>query len=235
MKTIGRTSPGRQRAGGLAALYLAAAYLLAMPFFLLVVDYPDVTDPVRKVVLLTSHHGSMHVMYLVTYVVFGIVLAVLALALHERLKGAAASMMRVATTVGLLWAFVLVASGLVFNAGMAAVVAQYPSDPDRAVSTWQAIEPVAQGLGGSGGELLGGLWVLLVSLAALRTRELSRPFAWFGLAVGLAGLLSVAPVLNDVGIAFGLLQIGWFVWLGIVMLRADDRREQVLVPGVEPA
>jgi len=45
----------------------------------------------------------------------------------------------------------------------------------------------------------------------------------------------VAPVLNDVGIAFGLLQIGWFVWLGIVMLRADDRREQVLVPGVEPA
>ena len=110
MKTIGRTSPGRQRAGGLAALYLAAAYLLAMPFFLLVVDYPDVTDPVRKVVLLTSHHGSMHVMYLVTYVVFGIVLAVLALALHERLKGAAASMMRVATTVGLLWAFVARAS-----------------------------------------------------------------------------------------------------------------------------
>lgn len=235
MKTVGRTSTGHQRAGGLAALYLAAAYLVAMPFFLLVVDYPSVTDPARKVVLLASHHGSMHVMYLVTYVVFGIVLAVLALALHERLKAAAAPVMQVATVVGLLWAFVLVASGMVFNAGMAAVVAQYPSDPGHAASTWQAIEPIAQGLGGSGGELLGGLWVLLVSLAALRARALPRPLGWFGLGVGLAGLLSVVPVLNDVGIAFGLLQIGWFIWLGIAMFRGDARMERALVPEVEPA
>ncbi len=233
MRTLDRTSGGRHKAGGLAALYLAAAYLLAMPFFLLVVDYPSVVDPAGKVALLAANQSSMHVMYLVTYVLFGIALAVLALALYQRLKTTAPVLMQVATAVGLLWAVVLVASGLVFNAGMAAVVDLYPTDPDRAVSMWQAIEPVSQGLGGSGGELLGGLWVLLVSLAVLRGSALSRPLGWLGVAVGALGLLSVVPPLNDVGIGFGLLQIVWFVWLGIGMVRATERPERLPAPEAE--
>lgn len=235
MKAPDRTSTCRQWTGGVAALYLAVAYLLAMPFFLVVVNYPAVTDPARKVALLASHHASMHAMYLVTYVVFGVVLAALALALHQRLKTTMPLMMQVATAVGLLWAFVLVASGMVFNAGMAAVVAQYHSDPGSAVSAWQAIEPVAQGLGGSGGEILGGLWVLLVSVAGMRAAALPKPLGWLGLAVGLTGVLSIIPPLNDAAVAFGLLQIGWFVGLGIVMLRTGARPERALVPKVRPA
>ena len=92
-----------------------------MPFFLVVVDYPGATDMAEKVALLAANHASMHVMYLITYVVFGVVLAVLALALHARLRPAAPELMQVATAVGLMWAVVLVASGMVFNAGMAAV------------------------------------------------------------------------------------------------------------------
>jgi len=235
MKTLDRATGGQQKAGGLAALYLAVAYLLAMPFFLLVVDYPSVVDPAGKLALLADNRGSMHVMYLITYVVFGIALAILALALYQRLKTAAPALMQVATAVGLLWAFVLVASGLVFNAGMAAAVSLYPTDPGRAVSMWQAIEPVSQGLGGSGGELLGGLWVLLVSFAVLRASALPRPLAWLGLVVGAAGLLSVIPPLNDAGIVFGLLQIAWFVWLGASMVRTAERPERLPIPEVEPA
>ena len=41
MRTVGRTFT-IQKAGGLAALYLGAAYLLAIPFFLVVVDYLSV-------------------------------------------------------------------------------------------------------------------------------------------------------------------------------------------------
>jgi hypothetical protein len=235
MKTLDRITNGQQKAGGLAALYLAAAYLLAMPFFLLVVDYPSVVDPAEKVALLASNHVSMHVMYLVTYVVLGIVLAVLTLALYQRLKTAAPVVMQVATAVGLMWAFVLVASGMVFNAGMAVVVDLYPASPGEAASVWRAIEPVAQGLGGSGGELLGGLWVLLVGFAVLRGSALPRPLGWLGLAVGLMGLVSVIPPLNDAAILFGLMQIAWFVWLGISMLRTAKRPERLLVPEVEPA
>ena len=106
---------------------------------------------------------------------------------------------------------------------MAAVVGLHGTSPTEAISAWQAIEPVTEGLGGSGGELLGGLWVLLVSVAALRTRGLPRVLSYLGVAIGTAGVLSIVPILKDLGYVFGLLQIVWFVWLGIVMLRTAAR------------
>jgi len=213
----------QQKVGGLAALYLAAAFVAAMPYFLVFVKYQSVVDPVEKVALLVGNHDSMRVMHLITYVIFGIVLAVLSLALYARLRDGAPTLTQAATAVGLIWAFVLVASGMIFNAGVAAVVGLHATNPAQAVSAWQAIEPVAQGLGGSGGELLGGLWVLLVSVAALRTGGLPKVLNWLGVAIGAVGVLSVVPALKDLAIGFGLLQIVWFVWLGIVMLRTTSR------------
>ena len=216
-------SKWQQKVGGMAALYLAAAFVVAMPYFLMFVKYPSVVDPVKKVTLLVGNHDSMRVMYLITYVIFGIVLAVLALALCARLRDGAPTLTQAATAVGLIWAFVLVASGMIFNAGVAAVVGLHGTSPVQAVSAWQAIEPVAQGLGGSGGELLGGLWVLLVSVAALRAGGLPKVLNWLGVAIGAVGVLSVVPALKDLAYGFGLLEIVWFVWLGIVMLRTTSR------------
>ena len=235
MKAIGRTFSGQQKAGGLAALYLAAAYLLAMPFFLLLVDYNSAVDPVAKVASLVNNHSAMQVMYLITYVVFGIALSILALALYERLKPAAPALMQTATAVGLIWAVLLVASGLVWNAGMGAVVTLAPANPAQAASMWQAIEPVSDGLSCVDGEILGGLWVLLVSIAGLRVGGFSRAFGWFGVVVGAIGLASVIPPLTDLAILFGLVQIGWFVWLGFSMLSPTERTEQTMVLAPVPA
>jgi hypothetical protein len=223
MKGSFEANVGQQKAGGLAALYLAAAYVVAMPYFLVFVKYQSAVGPAEKVALLVSNHDSMRVMYLVTYIVFGIVLAVLALALYARLQDGTPTLAQAATAVGLVWAFVLVASGMIFNAGVGAVVGLHGTNPAQAVAAWQAIEPVAQGLGGSGGELLGGLWVLLVSVTALRTGGLPKALNWLGVAIGAAGVLSVVPILRDLAYGFGLLQIVWFVWLGIVMLRTTAR------------
>jgi hypothetical protein len=213
----------QQKVGGLAALYLAAAFVAAMPYFLVFVKYPSVVDPAEKVAMLAGNQGSMRVMYLVSYILFGIVLAVLALALYARLKDGAPLLAQAATAVGIIWAVVLVASGLIFNAGVAAVVGLHGTDPAQAVATWQAIEPIAQGLGGSGGELLGGLWVLLVGVAGLRTGRLPKALNWLGVAIGAAGLLSVVPALSEAAYGFGLLVIVWFAWLGAAMLRAPSR------------
>jgi hypothetical protein len=223
MKSSVVGSARQQKVGGFAALYLAAAFVVAMPYFLVFVKYSSVVDPAQKVAMLVRDHDSMRVMYLITYVIFGLVLAVLTLALYARLKDGAPILAQTATAVGLIWAVVLVASGMVFNAGVAAVVGLHGASPAQAVAAWQAIEPVAQGLGGSGGELLGGLWVLLVSVAALRTGALSRALNWLGLAVGAAGVLSVVPALQDLKYGFGLMQIAWFVWLGVTMLRTRAR------------
>ena len=108
---------------------------------------------------------------------------------------------------------------MVFNYGMGAVVRLYATAPDQAVSAWQAIAPVAEALGGSGGEILGGLWFLLLSGVALRTKVFPRALNWLGLGIGTAGILSLVPALSGLEVAFGLLQIMWFFWFGIVMLR----------------
>jgi hypothetical protein len=201
-----------------------------MPYFLLLVDYPSATGAAEKVALLADNLGSMRAMYLITYVVFGVVLAVLSLTLYRRLRDKAPVLALAGAAAGLTWAVVLSASGLVFIAGMTAVAGLHGSDPAQAATLWQAIEPVAQGLGGADGEILGGAWVLLVSVAALRTRSLPRPLCWLGVAAGAAGLLSVVPVLRDLTYGFGLLQIVWLVWLGVAMLRPAPRTAETAAP-----
>lgn len=230
MKTSETPAITLQTVGGVAALYLATAYLAAMPFFLLFVGDPAEQTPTEQVSTLVTHHWPLHVAYLGTYVVFGIVLAVLALALHDRLQTVAPVLARVAAVVGVLWGGALLASGLIYNTGMAAVVDVHATDPGRAASLWQAIEPVSQGLGGADGELLGGLWVLLVSIAGLRG-PLPRRLGWLGLVVGTAGLLSVIPPLQPAAYAFGLLQLVWFGWLGVALLRSS---RQAVPRAVEP-
>lgn len=212
-----------QKIGGFAALYEAIAYVLGILFFVLVVDYDGVSDPVQKVALLADNQTMMYLMNLIIYVLFGVVLVVLALALHEQLKTAAPTMMQLATAFGLIWAGVVIASGMIFNVGMGVVVEQLGTDAAQAAATWLAVDTVVNGIGG-GVEILGGLWTLLVSWAALRTGRLSRVLNYWGCVVGVAGIITLVPALGAIGgLVFGLGQIIWFAWLGIVMLRSKPR------------
>lgn len=218
MSQFAHNDASHQRAGGMAALYLALALVAAMPYFLLVVDYPSATTAQERVALVVDNYATMYAMYLATYVVFGIALGILALALHERLREAAPFTARIATAVGLLWSLALVMSGMVFTYGMTATVSLESSSPVQAVSAWRAIEPIALALGGAGGEILGGLWVLLVSWIALRSDTVPKPASWLGMLIGVAGLASVIPALHDAAYLFGTLQIIWFAWLGFLMI-----------------
>jgi hypothetical protein len=220
-----------QKYGGFAALYQAAAYVMGMVFFLVLVSYPTITDPVEKVATLAQNRTGMYALHLVTYVVFGISLVVLALALYERLKAGAPALMQVATAIGLIWAGLLIASGMIFNVGMGPVIELYASDPEQAGLVWLSIEAVSEGLSGNG-EVLGGLWTLLVSVAALRTMALPRGLNYLGVIIGVAGILSVIPALGNLVIVFGLAQIIWFAWLGIIMLSSGAARRNL---GAEPA
>ncbi len=52
---------------------------------------------------------------LLMYVVFGLFLIVLTLALHERMKAGAPALMQMATAVGIIWAGSLIASGMLIQ------------------------------------------------------------------------------------------------------------------------
>ena len=208
-----------QKWGGAAALYEALAYIIGFVGFIAIVNVGGIAEPAAKVTALVENQGLLTALHLIVYVAWGATLVVLSLALHERLDGAHTPLMRIATAFGLIWALLVIASGMIYNVGMEAVVALAPADLNQAATVWLAIEAVFNGLGG-GVEVVGGIWVLLLSGVGLRHGRLPRLFSLFGLIVGAAGLFSVIPALSELMASiFGLTQIIWFTWLGINLLR----------------
>jgi hypothetical protein len=211
-----------QKYGGFSALYLAVAYLIGMALFLVVLDYSGMTDPAQRVAMLVDKQLVFFSTNLLMYVFFGFFLIVLSLALYHKLKSGAPAIMQVAAVIGIVWAGSLIASGMVANAGIDPVVTLYAQNPAQAALNWQGIESVASGLGNGNGEILGGLLTLLVSLAGMRAGGLPKALNILGLLVGAAGIISVIPGLTDLMVGvFGLSQIIWFVWLGIVLIRSN--------------
>ncbi len=70
-------------------------------------------------------------------------------------------------------------------------------------------------------EVVGGIWILLVTWAALLAGRLPRALNYLGVVVGMAGVLTVVPALGVLGIGFRLGEIVWYVWLGIVWVRGS--------------
>jgi len=205
-----------QKLGGISALYAGVAYIAGILGFLLIVGWPD--DPAEQVMVLREKQVSLHILYLIVYQIWAVFLVMLVLSLNKRFKKNLPVIMHVATAIGLMWATVVVASGMIFNIGMDNVVKLYDVDHDQAILAWIMIDSVCNGLGG-GNEILGGLWMLLISFAAMQTGGLPRFLNYIGLATGVAGILSALPGYGDAGLAFGLIQIVWFLWLGFFLLR----------------
>jgi hypothetical protein len=210
-----------QKIGGFAALYAGVAYIMGMLGFILIVGWPE--DPFQQVAVLVNNQVSQHILYIIVYQIWAVFLVVLTLALYERLKADSPAMMQTATAIGIIRATVVIASGMIFNIGMDNVVNLYDKDPAQATTVWLVIASVCDGLGG-GNEILGGLWMLLISWSALQAGGLPKLMGYLGILTGAAGILSALPGLGDVGLIFGLVQIVWFIWLGIVLLRSNQSK-----------
>lgn len=211
-----------QKMGGFAALLMAAAYITIMAIFIMVLKYQTITDPMQKMALVVEQPNMFFLTNLLGYVFFGVFLVILSLALNDRLKDASKGMVQVAVAFGIIWAGSLIASGMVANAGITPTVALYASDPALASNNWSLIETLSGGLGNANGEILGGLFTLLISWAALKSGKLPKALNILGLLLGLVGLVSLVPMLNNLATVFGLLQIVWFVWLGIILLFGNN-------------
>ncbi|HEX2980588.1 MAG TPA: DUF4386 family protein [Anaerolineaceae bacterium] len=210
-----------RKVGGIAALYEAAAYIVGMIGFLAVVDVSGVADPVQKVALMADNLVFLYILHLIVYVAWGIFMVVLALALYERLKAGSPAIAQMATIFGIFWGCVIIISGMVHNVGMQRVVDLYGKDPTQAGTVWLTIDSVLGGLAGSN-EAIGGIWIFLLSWAALRTGEFSRVLNYLGVVIGVAGIISIIPALAELFIyIFALGQIVWFIWLGIAMLHSS--------------
>lgn len=209
-----------QKMGGIAALIEAITFIIGFALLTTLLA-PMATGELGATELVQFMMDNQTVIYtwnLVIYVAFGVFLIVLSLALYERLKEGSPTIMQTATALGLVWSGLVIASGMVANIGTSAVIDLYANDPTQAGTVWLSISAVQNGLGG-GNEIVGGLWVVLISWAGLRSKDLPTALNTLGLIVGGAGVATLIPPLTELGAIFGLGLIAWFIWVGIILIR----------------
>jgi len=215
---------GLQKMGGIAALLGAATTILgAVVYMTLLVPKgfgSENPDPSRIVVLLAGNQATMTLWYQIIWLAFGVCLIFLSVALYDRLKAGSPVLAPAVRIFTLIYAVLVILLGAFEINSLNTVVGLFGQDPAQAATVWLTLDSVSKGLGAGGGEtIVTGLWLLLLSWAALQARALPRLLNYLGVVVGLAGILyvfTVSAALLSVN-AMGL--IVWFVWLGIAMLR----------------
>lgn len=211
-----------QKMGGLAALINAAAYIVGFSLALTyLAPVMNASDPTQYVAFLAGNQTLMVTWYIIIYLIAGVFMVPLSLALHARLKVNAPALMQNATAFGLIWATTIIISGMIQVNDVGVLADLYAKDPAQATTVWLALSAVERGIGGVI-ELPGGVWVLLVSWAALLAGGLPKPLSYLGVAIGVAGIVTVVPALGEGGSVFGLGFILWFIWAGLVMLRGAE-------------
>lgn len=221
-----RKQIGSSRAGAIGGLVAAASFIFGIALF--VTNMNDYVDGdftrAESVDFLLDQQGTFYVWYFVMFLVFGIAIIPLARSLRERLVDVRPELADIGAVFAYIWAGLMFATGMTHNIGVAAIADLNETDPAAAEALWSSVTTVVDGLGG-GNELVGGMWILLVSLAAWGTKRLPRGLNVLGIISAIAGLITLIPGLSEVGMIFGVGSIAWFAWAGIVLLRTKSISE----------
>jgi hypothetical protein len=216
-----------QKIGGIAAVTEAVIYIFGfiLLFTILQPTINDAKSSLDKLTFIIENKTIYQLWILVIYVVFGIVLVPLTIAINEKFTEPSLIGTKVTPIFGFIWSGMVIASGMIASVGIDSVTKVFPTDSNQALNAWKIIGSIQDGLGG-GVELIGGLWVFLISITGLKQTVFPKPLNYLGLIVGAAGILTIVPALSDLGAVFGLLQIVWFAWIGVNMLTAQPLAEK---------
>jgi len=213
-----------QTIGGISGIIEASLYILGFvllfSFFKPILD--DTNTGLDKLKFIIEKKAIFQPWIILLYVVFGIVLIPLTIAIHENFKDQTSIWIKATPVFGFIWSVLVISSGMVTIIGIDKVASLYATDPSSALTSWTTIEAIQDGLGG-GVEVIGGIWVFLISISALKQTVFNKFLNYLGLIVGGAGILTIIPGFKDLGAVFGITQIIWFVWIGIIMIKNKPR------------
>jgi hypothetical protein len=213
-----------EKLGGIAALGHAVALVVGIVMAVTLVFPVLNADPQQYLAFVAANQSLMRIWILVSYWCSAATVVVMALALFNRMKAGSPALMQVATVFAVIWAGLIIGSGNLMLYDFGVIANLYRTDPAQASTAWLALEAVETGMV-SGNELVGGLWLLLLSLAGLRTGALPRALNYLGVALGITGFLTLIPAFVEAtgSMAFGLGIIVWSLWLGIALLRSKSQ------------
>ncbi len=209
-----------QKAGGLAALAHAFAYLAGIVMAVLWIFPVLERNPLGYFEFIKNNVFLMNSWILICYWGSAISVVVLALALYHLLKSRSSFLVEIGTVFGIIWAGLIIASANLMLNDFRVVADLYVKDPALTSTAWTILEAVEIGIT-SGNELIGSIWVMLLSIAVLRDGGLPRFMAISGICLAVIGSLTLVPALSQIPaiqFAFGLGMVIWSIALGIALL-----------------
>ena len=216
-----------QKAGSIGALVHAAAYVVGLIIGVTLMFPLLDAEPRQYLAFLAENQTLVYAWNLIAYWVSAIALVLIVLALYERLKTASPALMQTASVFGFIWAGLIIASGNLMLSNIGVATGLFAEDPTQAVTVWSALQAVETGIT-SGNELVGSIWLLLTSIAIVRTGALGKGLGYLGIVLSAAGIVTLVPPLAlPMAMTFGLGLIVWCIWLGVVLLRRSQVRSAV--------
>jgi len=212
-----------QRYGAIALLVMPLCYICMFMIFGVALSIPQTDMLNDKIAYVAANQGIISAAYISGYLIFGCMLLVAVQAIHHSLAKTSSHLLQSASAFGLIWVVLMMCSSMIALVGMNTMVTLHAQNPLDSQTLFYVYTTIVNALGG-GIELVGGLWVLLLSLCGLLHKQLPKSLSLFGVMVGLLGILTVYQAIPEFKEAFGLTQIVWFVWMGIVLM---PKRQQV--------
>ena len=207
-----------RKAGAVSALIMAFIYLLGFAIFFIALEPGRELNLNESIQFLKENQLVVMPTMFVLYVLAGINLIILVQSLSGEVKNDAPWQSQTVLIIGSIWCAMLIVAGFVYLTGMQAVFSLYPENAEQALTLSLVVNTVYEGLGG-GNELIGGLWTVLISCLLLKLTPGYKSLHFFGIVVGIAGIVSIVPILTDAVMLFGLGQIFWFIGLGVRFLK----------------
>lgn len=209
-------------AGAASALIMAFIYVLGFAIFYLALDPGRELNIDESVQFLKVNQLVVMPTMFVLYVLAGINLIILVQSLAGEVKNDAPWQSQTVLIIGSIWCAMLIVAGFIYLTGMQAVFSLYPQNAEQATTLSLIVDTVFEALGG-GNELIGGVWTVLISCLLLKLTPGFKIVHFFGIAVGIAGVVSIVPMFADAVMLFGLGQIFWFIGLGVRFLKMKKR------------
>lgn len=207
------------KSGAFAALFEALVYIFGFAVMVFYLNPSEGSEVENGTLLHFLENKNLFQVWMVfIYVFFGIALVFLNSALKTIYKNFSEHYSEIMATFGNIWAVLVIASGMIAVIGIDVVDQIAKTNIDEAAILWTTLNTIQNGLGG-GVEIIGGIWVLLISVIGLKYKTLSKYLHWLGILVAIAGILTIVPILKELGSVFGILQIFWFTALGIGLWR----------------
>ena len=206
---------------GTASMLMALIYFCAFVYFGAMVSFPASNEADVVMAFVTQNVNALWIAYFTIYVVFGVLLAVLVIAIDDILSSSVNQtqnrLLRMGSLFGKIWVCLVIASGMIATIGMSHAVSLTAASNEEAHRLWGVVSMLVESLGG-GNELVGGVWVLLTSITALKQRMFGNTVNYTGCFVGLAGIATIYPaeVFTEI---FGITQIIWFIAIGASLIK----------------